>query len=253
MRERYSDISSCLDYQCTRDMALCDNTLQTNYNDNLADGTPPCCTHILRDVLHEFDDSMRSMGLDYFVGFGTLLGLVRSGRVIPWTIDNDMVLKSEQDLRALATLWDVEATGLKVVYPPTSNKQSSRGFPRMCITKDFAGGQLKKWEIPTPIDSKTKLPKLFHDRGYPYLDFYFGNKFKYDTWGDEYKRCRHFVSEVFPTKRYAVYDGQFALNFPRDPVAVLNRYYGLNWMVPNPHKSEHGDPRVICMMNYGLE
>lgn len=255
MKERYSDISSCLDYKCTTNAALCDNALQTNYNDSLADGTPPCCTHILRDMLHEFDDSMRRMGLDYFVGFGTLLGLVRSGRVIPWTIDNDMVLESQQDLRVLATLWDVEATGLKVIYPTTSinRPQGPRGFPRMCVTKDFAGGQLKKWEIPTPSDKRTKLPKLFHDRGYPYIDFYFGTKFKHDTWGDEYMRCRHFVSDVFPTKRYAVYDGQFALNFPRDPVAVLKRYYGLNWMVPKRDKSQHGDPSVLCMVNYGLE
>lgn len=250
MKGQFSDISPCLDFQCTTDISLCDNTFQTNY-DSL-DGTPPCCTHILRDMLRIFDESMSTLGLEYFVGFGTMLGLVRAGRVIPWTIDNDVVLESDTALRAVGQLWDAESTGLSLVFPKSSYKKA-RGFPRMCATSQFAGGRLQRWEIPTPIDEETSLPALFHDRGFPYIDFYFGRKFGDDQWGNEYRRCRHFFSDVFPVKRFPVYGGQFALNFPANPEALLNRVYGLDWMVPKTDDSQHGEPFEICKVNYGLE
>lgn len=237
--QQFSDMSPCLDFKCNNDHSLCDNTLQTNYDN--PDGTPPCCTHILRDMLRAFDKSMTTLGLDYFVGFGTLLGLIRSGRVIPWTIDNDIVLESERVLRAIGELWN--APGLSLVYPKTNAK---RKFPRMCVTSHFAGGRLQKWEIPTPS-------AFFHDRNFPYIDFYFGEAMGQNMWGNEYRHCRHFISDAFPTKRFPVYQGQFALNFPANPEALLNRYYGLDWMTPKQDDSQHGEAFQICKVNYGLE
>ena len=59
--EHYSDQSQCMDYfKCNKDINVCDNTESTTYND--PDG--PCCTHILRDMLRTFDDSMSNFGLD---------------------------------------------------------------------------------------------------------------------------------------------------------------------------------------------
>lgn len=77
--------ANCLYYDCTYDHKTtneCDSTLPTNY-----DGpNPPCCTHILRDMARTFDDHMCSLGLDYSVAFGTLLGYRRSDRLVPWTL-----------------------------------------------------------------------------------------------------------------------------------------------------------------------
>ena len=102
--EQFSDLSQCMDFKCNTDVEVCDNTSPTTYNNP----NGPCCTHILRDMLHVIDDSMATLGLDYFVGFGTLLGLTRSGKVIPWTADNDIVIE-KKTLRAMADLWSVSS------------------------------------------------------------------------------------------------------------------------------------------------
>ena len=47
-------------FQVQQGINVCDNTESTTYND--PDG--PCCTHILRDMLRTFDDSMSNFGLD---------------------------------------------------------------------------------------------------------------------------------------------------------------------------------------------
>ena len=122
-------------------------------------------------------------------------------------------------------------------------------------------GRLRKWMIPTPLEQtggggdggSNNLPALFHDRGHPYMDFYFGSEMEHDTWGDEYRRCRHFTKDVFPVKRQTVYGGSFALNFPADPAAMLTRWYGEDWMTPKRDDSGHGEPLMICRVNYGLE
>ena len=130
--EHYSDMSQCMDFKCNKNVEECDNTESTTYID--PDG--PCCTHILRDMLRTFDDSMSTLGLDYFIGFGTLLGLTRSGKVIPWTADNDVIIDTKT-LQAMTDLWSTESTGLAFVSHKMGPK--NRGVPRMCITSHFAG------------------------------------------------------------------------------------------------------------------
>ena len=166
-------MSPCMDFRCSNDVSICNSTLATSYDtfDNA-----PCCTHILRDMLSVFDESMLNLGLNYFVGFGTLLGLTRSDRVIPWTIDNDIVV-DKRTFRAVTELWNVDTTGLSLIFPKSAKKQ--RGSPRMCVTPQWAHGKLQKWQIPTP------LGVLFHDRGFPYIDFYFGEDMEQNTYGKE--------------------------------------------------------------------
>merc|ERR1712129_356955 len=129
-------------------------------------------------------------------------------------------------------------TGLSFVFPKAGKK--GRGFPRMCATSQWAHGKLQKWQIPTPLDID------FVERGFPYIDFYIGEDMEQNTFGQEYRGCRHPYSDVFPTKRQMVYDGQFALNFPAKPEQLLQRYYGLNWRVPLTDDSIHGNAKVIC-------
>merc|ERR1740139_1826390 len=79
--------TDCLTFNCTTSES-CDNYLPTNY-----DGPdPPCCASVLRDMARIFDDTMCDLGLDYVAAMGTLLGLVRSDRLIPWTSDNDYLV-----------------------------------------------------------------------------------------------------------------------------------------------------------------
>jgi len=251
--DKYLDMSQCIDFQCSSDIELCDNTQRTNYAD---DGGPPCCTHILRDMLRTFDGIMATIGIDYFIGFGTLLGLIRSGRVIPWTIDNDIVLEDVRTLRAMTELWPSNS-GLQFIFPKGGRMQ--RGFPRMCTTADFVKGRLRKWIIPTPTRKVNGAEVDFPNRGFPYIDFYFGslpNTIQHEgqrIFGEEYQGCRHYYTDIFPTQRQSVYQNQFALNFPQKPEVLLERYYGLEWRIPKSDNSAHGDFHQLCAINYGLE
>jgi len=248
--ELYSNsMDSCIDFQCTSDVEKCNNVHLTNYDNS--NGEPPCCTHILRDMLHTFDTEMSNIGINYFVGFGTLLGLIRNELVIPWTIDNDIVIENVQTLFVMSKLWNAQSTGLQLIYPKMGKRL--RGFPRMCITSNFANGKLNKWKIPTPVRHNGEV-RPFSSRGFPYLDIYFGkDQHDVELFGGEYMGCKHYQTDVYPTQRRYVYQGQFALNFPQKPEALLERYYGLDWRVPKTDNSQHGDFHQICAVNYGLE
>merc|ERR1740139_97486 len=98
---------------------------------------------------------MCGLGLDYAAGFGTLLGLTRSDRLIPWTSDKDyMIITSTAN--AMVDLWDANATGMAYMWS---------GIPRMCITSDFAEGKVQRWET-TPNSSELIWS------GSPYIDLY---------------------------------------------------------------------------------
>ena len=99
---------------------LCDNMHPNNY-----DGpNPPCCTHILRDLIHIFDETMSTLGLDYVVSFGTLLGLTRSDKIVPWTGDNDVIIEDTKTAYDMVDLWkttNASESGLSLLdgsHPP---------------------------------------------------------------------------------------------------------------------------------------
>ena len=225
---------------CSKDETLCDNVLPTTYDGH----NPPCCTHILRDMAHIFDKAMDELGLDYVTGFGTLLGLVRGDRFIPWTGDNDFILPSAAVANAMVDLWDVKATGMAHVH---------QGMNRMCITSDFVEGQLARsyWSNKTLfgtmiIQTKQSYGRLW-DRGHPYIDFYVGSNVS-ESMFQEIKPCQHVHSDVFPTKKMLVYNGTLRINFPANPHQLLRTYYGKDWLIPYANKNPHGfnEPLGIC-------
>ena len=222
----------CLFFDCNHDISECDNGDPTNY-----DGPkPPCCMHILRDMSRIFDEEMCRLGLDYFVGFGSLLGLRREDRFIPWTIDSDIIIPSLAAMNAMVTLWDSKKTGLSHHHQIVN---------RMCVNPDFAGGGLMKWAF-----SEDRYRRAIDEwdgkwnEGFPYMDLYLGeavqNNTMFEGWGAH--TCRHLYSDVFPTERKLVYNGQFAMNFPPNPDQLLRTYYGARWMFPpsDKDKAEHG-------------
>jgi len=262
----YGSLASCLIYECTSNSTECDTLEPTNYNhkgnttDNDNDKQkPPCCIHILRDMAKVFDEEMSRLGLDYTAGFGTLLGLRRSDRLIPWTVDNDYIVESYQVGNAMVDLWNATKTGLAVLF---------QGIPRMCATKDFANGQLVHWEVASATNYKreTNLKDELWNQGYPYMDFYVGNGRQskpHDHGGgtpddgessnvyfSEIRECLHLYDDVFPTKRVQVYGKSFGQNVPAHTDQVLADKYGEYWPIPNPRKSPHGENHVCGPSNY---
>lgn len=222
--------ANCRPLKCNKDEFSCDNTLPTNY-----DGPkPPCCTHILRDLVYIFDKTMSTLGLDYVVSFGTLLGLVRSDKIIPWTEDDDFIIKDDKTAHAMVDLWKTTAAsktgGLALMF---------QGILRICITPQFAEGKIQKW-----LDKAHKNCRgWLYSCEVPYIDFYIGKNISDDKYGEVYREignCKHFYKDIFPSQRRAVYNETFSANFPANPEQLLRTYYGANWSIPPEKKDAHG-------------
>ena len=48
------------------------------------------------DIMDEIDRVCAAHGVEYFLGYGTLLGAVRHGGFIPWDDDMDIVMMRDQ-------------------------------------------------------------------------------------------------------------------------------------------------------------
>ena len=106
---------------------------------------------------------MSRIGLNYSVTFGTLLGLMRSDRLKPWTGDMDYLIHSTKSVaNAMVHLWDTKKTGMAHIF---------QWINRMCLTQDVADGKLAKFDVTMP---NLKSHKQVWKGGYPYLDFYVG-------------------------------------------------------------------------------
>jgi phosphorylcholine metabolism protein LicD len=84
-----------------------------------------------------FDDLMCKLGLEYFVTYGTLLGLHRSDRLIPWTIDNDFIATTS----TLQYLIDAKVR-TKEVFEKHGLCLLMDNFICICPTPAFVGGKL---------------------------------------------------------------------------------------------------------------
>jgi len=215
--------ANCLSFNCTKNnIQLCDNTRPTNY-----DGSePPCCTHILRDMARVFDDAMCDLGLDYVSSFGALLGLTRSDRFIPWSVDIDYILRSKRDANALVDLWDTNTTGMAHVF---------QNIPRMCATAGFGEGKLRKWAIPAP-----KNTTLLDGMGFPYIDLYVGRTTLSNLFS-EIHSCVHKSKDVWPSKRVLVYNKTIFQRIPANTENMLWTYYGPKWRTPDKQENPHGE------------
>lgn len=148
----------------------------------------------MRDMAREFDKILCHLGVEIFPAFGTLLGLTRDDKLIPWTSDNDY-LSSEGNLAALYALWNESEARLRhglALFWVT--------FDRLCVTETFAGGELAaKW--------KTNETFPYYDDKLPYADIFSGDV-KGDAYVDE-RKCVVKKTDVWPTVRRPVYNGSF--------------------------------------------
>ena len=219
--------ANCLFFNCTRDVNECDNNNPTEYDGE----KPPCCVHIMRDAGRLFDAEMSRIGLDYFAAFGTLLGFMRSDRVIPWTGDLDYIIPSKAVANAMVHLWDTKKTGLAHVFLDMN---------RMCITRDFADGKLAKFNFNAPAPTKLWI------WGFPNIDLYVGKDHpEFPGEFNEYKTCRHKNTDVFPTQKALFYNNTLSQRLPANPEQLLRTYYGRNWRIPRSDHKTLGD-ELVC-------
>ena len=86
------------------------------------------CWSVLLNMLQEFDTFAKEFSLQYFVGFGTLLGAVRHNGFIPWDDDIDIVMKRDEYMRMEGYARDYfngrELRGRRLLYEDAYNDEA---------------------------------------------------------------------------------------------------------------------------------
>jgi len=94
IRIRKKNKKNTPDYLCTVDTKRCfSNKLSPHYHyEYFGENTPVCCATHLYTILKDVTRVLEENNLEYFISFGTLLGAVRHGGLIPWDTDVDIVV-----------------------------------------------------------------------------------------------------------------------------------------------------------------
>ena len=87
------------DFMCDVNTKRCFNNIKSpNYKyEYFGKNTPICCVTNLYTILRDVTKVLEEKNLEYFISFGTLLGAVRHGGLIPWDTDMDIIV-AEKDI-----------------------------------------------------------------------------------------------------------------------------------------------------------
>jgi len=94
------------DFKCSVNTRRCFNNEQSpNYcYEYFGENTPVCCATHLYNILTNIAKTLENHNLEYFISFGTLLGAVRHGGLIPWDTDIDIVIAQKNRDKVFETL-----------------------------------------------------------------------------------------------------------------------------------------------------
>jgi hypothetical protein len=94
------------DYLCSKDTKRCfSNEFSPYYRyEYFGENTPVCCATHLYTILNDVTRVLEENNLEYFISFGTLLGAVRHGGLIPWDTDTDILIAEKDKQRVIEIL-----------------------------------------------------------------------------------------------------------------------------------------------------
>jgi len=111
------------DFKCSTDTKRCfNNEHSPNYRyEYFGENTPVCCATHLYTILKDVTKILQEHNLQYFISFGTLLGAVRHGGLIPWDTDTDILIAEKDKYRAIEILKKILPVHYKVMEDHDSN------------------------------------------------------------------------------------------------------------------------------------
>ena len=94
------------DFRCDATTKRCfGNPKSPNYKyEYFGKNTPSCCATHLYTILKDVTDVLEVNSMEYFISFGTLLGAVRHGGLIPWDTDVDILVPESKKQEIINTL-----------------------------------------------------------------------------------------------------------------------------------------------------
>lgn len=181
--------------------------------------TPECCKAHIRRIMADVAEALDGAGIRWWIDYGTLLGWVRNGGLIPWDKDCDLGILADDRDRLKALQAGFLAMGYHAVFSPIRPTQRFRSGDRMkvCLSnRNRTNVDIFIWY---------KRPGGILDRkNYIGADLYKGREFPVD-W-------------VLPLQR-GTWDG-IDVSVPAEPEKLAEHRYGASWREPlrEKHPSE---------------
>lgn len=172
--------------KCSYNLRLCPEKPLRVQNSLSRQLKPVCCSGVLDRILVDVVQAMNAIRLDYRIEYGTLLGAVRSGTIIPWTRDVDIGLREDDYFKdrifdQLKGILEPKGYSLPLVkgqrrviplYPPHQSVNISL-FDNSVKRKLFSEKPLRT------IKKMARTNTRWQDLGY--LDFYIAKKERFDS------------------------------------------------------------------------
>ena len=187
------------DHHCSAETKRCFSDPQSpNYKyEYFGRDTPTCCATNLYTILRDVTKVLEENDLEYFISFGTLLGAVRHGGMIPWDTDVD-ILVPERERETIITV-------LKKAFENTTYQVHEDVDPKIV-------GNIVRVDLSTT--------NTLHIDLFTYIDEGETIVFGYD---------RVFSKEgIYPLVRIPFYD--LELMAPREYRQHLEQIYGSDYM-----------------------
>ncbi len=174
---------------------------------------------------------LQSNGIKHWIMYGTLLGGVRQGDIIPYDWDFDFGCHVEDVDRIIALNPQIQKYGYSFVKPYRDLTEKDIGY-----SEDGTDEENKVWKVSVKVKymGKSMGDIYFYkkcDDGFmrrydPKDRIYFWPKATFPAW---------FVDELTMVK---IRDSLFLA--PRDPKVLLEHWYGSTWMIPIKAKAQGG-------------
>lgn len=177
--------------------------------------TPECCKSHVRKIMADVAECMDGAGIRWWIDYGTLLGWLRNGGMIPFDKDGDLGILGEdrQKLLDLQTVW--LGMGYHATYAPPKPTQRFRTGDRMKVRlsrRNTTNVDIFIWDEPKP--------GILDRKNYIGADLYKGREFPKE-W-------------ALPLGR-GLWDG-INVSIPAEPERLAEHRYGPDWRVPQRSK-----------------
>lgn len=187
------------DFKCTQDtLRCCDNKKSPSFRYHVVGrNIPVCCATHLVNILQDVVSVLDKHHIQYFISFGTLLGSVRHGGIIPWDTDIDIIISKDDQER----IYQILQQDLKKQY-----------LTRIDQNENLVGGEVVR--------------VFFSEKNYLHVDL-----FPYVKSGDTlsfYEQKTFKLEDIFPLSKVSFYD--FTVSAPKEVEGHLLSLYGEGFM-----------------------
>jgi phosphorylcholine metabolism protein LicD len=165
----------------------------------------------LYELMEILDTKFTQAGIQYMVTCGTLLGVVREGKIIPHDDDIDIDVYQDQIDKVVSVLSEICAENPKYHY-----------YPFSLFGYKFVN--MESHQIDQ--DNGAQIDIFIRNRDNENI-VYYQHKNASILWPKEAVVKKSFV---FPLKRAKF--GKISVSIPSNPDAILRQFYGNNYMIP---------------------